>query len=120
MAQSDFSCLTFPNDENDFEFIGKTVQHSSLSRSGSLSKIVDDALPDYVPKNYMKPEVLSLIAAWEATMAMRIHTDTMYFCSYDSNQSEGVMQPPKRFYLTFWRSIVKRVLQQESEEEWNA
>ncbi len=115
MAQSDFCSLTFSSDEDDMEF-GTAVQHPSLSRSGSLSKIVDDAASDYVPKNYIQPEVLSLIAAWEAAMNTRIHAaahvDTMDVDSNISNMTED-MPPPKRYYLTMWRSIIQRVLQDQ-------
>jgi hypothetical protein len=115
MAQSDFCSLTFSSDEDDFELFEKSVDHSSLSRSGSLSKIVGEAT-DYVPKNYIQPEALALIAAWEAAMNMKARTK---ISDVDSNGSQGSnmtedqpMSPPKRFYLTSWRSIVKRVLQQ--------
>jgi hypothetical protein len=112
--QSDFTTLTFTSAEDDNDVIGNSVHHLSLSRSGSLSKIVDEAVPDYIPKNCIQPEVLALISAWEATMNNTMHGDIIDASYNESHTIEDPMPPPTRFYLTRWRSIVKRVLERDA------
>jgi hypothetical protein len=112
-SQSDFTSLTFSIAEDDIELVDTSVKHSKISRSGSLSKIVDRSVSDNIPKNCITPEVLALIEKWESTM-----NETSHFHVMDGSRVEDPMPPPTRFYLTRWRSIGMQVLDSLDTGRW--
>ena len=80
----------------------------------------------YIPVNEIKPEVLAMLAAWESTKLERQQaqkpdsglkvvshesSDSFDFERYVPSRCCCTMEPPKRFYRTFWRSISRRIVQ---------
>ncbi len=71
----------------------------------------------YVPLNTIEPEVYAMIAAWEAFEISRMKLDeaagdaldtTSIFCRESDRLTP--CRPPKRYYLTFWRSVTQRII----------
>ena len=96
----------------------------SSSRSLKSSMMCD--VHEDATVNEIKPEVLAMITSWKISNVQRqqvIESDTlMVDGSFDSGYSFELfephrrcttMEPPRRFYRTFWRSISRRALQFE-------
>ncbi len=72
----------------------------------------------YVPVNAIKPEVYAMIAAWEAFEISRMKLSGTEGSVDDTNSrvvceplhTMTTNQPPKRYYLTFWRSVTQRII----------
>jgi hypothetical protein len=101
-TQNDFAFLHAKLDELDAESV----------RGDELMKTCD--VEAYAPVNCIKPEVYAMIAAWEACELLprmklvdKESGDTLIdICETCSTSCA----PPKRYYLTFWRSVTRRIL----------
>ena len=94
--------------------------HDSVSagESAKSEKAETSDREEYVPVNYISPEVYALLAAAEASAARRaqnLHAASADICNIEAD-GQGLepclaaMAPPRRFYTTFWRSITLRLL----------
>ena len=89
------------------------VDHPSLSRSGSSTKLealTNDPAP-YVPKNFIKPEVYKMITDWMKDREGKADIFGKIRMDMDIVASDHSTAPPKRFYLTSWRSVARRALE---------
>ncbi len=100
--------------QNDFAFLHAKLDEldAESGRGDELMKTCD--VEAYVPVNCIKPEVYAMIAAWEACELSRVKVDdreggdTIDICeTWHCSTSSA---PPKRYYLTFWRSVTRRIL----------
>ena len=110
MAQTDFCSLAFRVDEEECVSL---VDHPSLSRSGSSTKLealTNDPAP-YVPKNFIKPEVYKMITDWMKDREGKADIFGKIRMDMDIVASDHSTAPPKRFYLTSWRSVARRALE---------
>ena len=132
-SQIDFVFLSAPDSVCAHNAMD-TMDLETVSQSGSSVSDKADGLQkdDYVPQNYISPEVYALLAAAEASFALRADkpgTDMDLDCNDQEPtlqaQSEPIEQsdpdyglpstlaaPPKRFYTTFWRSVTLRLMDQ--------
>jgi hypothetical protein len=136
LAQDDFSCLGLAAgqdaDSQPLDFcdglhtsVGRAESGDSLKSSESGCEA--DEL--YRPVNFIPDEVYEMIRNWELTYQKQQEAtqaiDSMDAEAFnDSRSSESifepmrcmsVLQPPKRFYRTFWRSATRRILRLEKE-----
>ena len=100
---------------------------SSRSLKSEMLSHAEDV--PYVAVNEIKPEVYSMISAWKSSIIERqkaLASDSLMVVEpvSSSNSSErfephrrcASLEPPKRFYRTFWRSITRRSLQRAKDQ----
>ena len=131
MAQNDFLSLALGQQcEADLPLLMSPPK-------AKASVCMEDA--DYVPVNFIPDEVRAMIKAWELAHLKQlepheapgtISTDTTHHIAMVTDEmtqdhsTPDVQEPrryitdntpPKRFYRTFWRSVVRRALARETE-----
>ncbi len=128
LAQDDFNSLALCSESDGFK-----LDACSLCSSPTDRKACDfDANKEetYVPVNFIPESVHALLKAWELSELTK-RKDVTYFsvCTSRTTSSPDVsgsvdyepmrcmakVVPPKKFYRTFWRSIVRRLLEQDKE-----
>ncbi len=111
----------------------------ALSSSASSNSVNPEKSVSYVPDNYICPEAYAFLAAAEVSAARSaldagfIDIDVDGGLSALDSASDGMydhdgllsrMEPPKKFYRTFWKSVSRRLLlrwESESEQKmWTA
>jgi hypothetical protein len=110
--QPDFCVLVCPPDEGHEPFL---LTHPSLSRSGSSSKLenLTNEQNVYVPRNAIKPDVYALLQAW-AVNKKSPEKDSVSMRGIGSDFPDDMkvpMPPPKKFYLTSWRRLVRQMME---------
>ena len=143
LAQDDFSCLGLAAgqdaDSQPLElYDGCNHGFPSVERAESGDSLKSESCCEadelYRPVNFIPDEVYELIRNWELAYQKQqesnqaidsMDTDTAFS---DSRSSESivepmrcmsVLQPPKRFYRTFWRSVTRRIVQREKENAFS-
>ena len=116
-TQDDFTCLHIAISNHSSSSHQPVDPDSFFQASRSEKRPCGDQA--YVPVNVIKPEVYALIAAWEACQSdpmeseeaaestLHAHSESMY----EPSRCIPTSAPPKRFYLSFWRSVTRRMLE---------
>ena len=91
-------------------------------------QVSEEQIHEYVPRNYIGPEVYKMIAAFEtwslqhASILQREDAMALDHKSLENSEwhfqgnhiepmsTEISWAPPKRFYLTFWRSLARKAV----------
>ena len=124
-VQDDFVALTVPGQESLELFHDHA--HIFPCGSSSVKTICEKTSIEagYTPVNYIGPEVMALIAHWEASTPNKMSsakdgmkmTFNMQESIYDPiKPCDSPSVPPKRFYRTFWRSLTRRYVQSSIRE----
>jgi hypothetical protein len=120
LCQDDFDGLAVPDLQQD-GCSQTLVDYEKFAGSSDAAKSGKCACDDYVPQNFIKDEVLQFIAAFERTTLQRAAIaqagDAMETATggedFEPLRPLTDRAPPKRFYLTFWRSAAWRLVQQK-------
>ncbi len=118
--QNDFMCLSVP----DWQHAGimqKLGDHVAFSGSGSSIKLEETI--SYVPENFISEETYAVLAAFEASALLRDHENDTFISGIGfersismptalSHDSWSFMVSPKKFPRTFWKSIARRLVEQ--------
>ena len=99
------------------------VGHEAFSSSGNLKNICQDTATDLAPDSMITPEIHDLIANWTSDFSHQQEASANHAGgTVDSLENgepmrchRGVLAPPKRFYRTFWRSLVRKAIRHEYE-----
>jgi hypothetical protein len=110
--QRDFRNLSMSNDSTENQFVDRDVAGSNSLHATEDERIDQAATSNYVPLNYISPEVLAFISEWESSRRKNI-TPAPSITMRDSFGCVVQLSapPPKRFYRTIWRSMVRRLTQ---------
>ena len=115
-------------------FDGFTAIDRAGSGDSSKSESTCEAEEMFRPVDVIPAEVYELIRNWELAHLQRHEStqavDSMGMeVSTDPQSSNGTIEPmrlmsvaeapPKRFYRTFWRSVMRRILRLEKERAFN-
>jgi hypothetical protein len=101
---------------------------TTLAQDDFISLALDS--DTYVPVNFIPETAHAMLKAWELSELTRTKDVTCFWmCANRATSSPDVsgsvdyepvrcmakVVPPKKFYRTFWRSIVRRLLEQDKE-----
>jgi hypothetical protein len=90
------------------------VDHDAFSGSGSSLKSQKDLCTE-APTSNITPEVYALISEWSLNRTAQKQeqaedVDGTVNTLEPTRVCRGVLTPPKRFYRTFWRSLVRKAV----------
>ena len=110
MAQDDFDSLFIAGEANS-SMLDAMPQVNSAHSDGKIGMEVDN----YVPVNLLPEEVRAMIKAWELEREkMEVSaTDAPALEDYEPLRTCSQTAPPKRFFRTFWRSVTRRLLEND-------
>ncbi len=112
-VQNEFGSLDLMEDSSYIENFTDDGALFGCEKGSSPDKAAE-ASTEYVPVNYICPEVYALIAAWESASKQVHSTGTstpkavLMKNSLQSPCSAAV--PPKRFFRTFWKSLSRKLM----------
>ena len=116
-TQDDFTCLHIAISNHSSSSHHLVEPDSFFEANRSEKRPCGDEA--YVQVNFISPEVYALIAAWEACQfnpkeseeaaesTLHAHSESLY----EPSRCIPTSAPPKRFYLSFWRSVTRRMLE---------
>ncbi len=123
-CQVGFSFLSVP-DLHPVACTTDAFDQDARSRSANSNSVNSEKSASFVPDNYICPEAYAFLAAAEVSAARSaldaeiIHIDVNGGLSALDSASDGMndpdgllsrMEPPKKFYRTFWKSKSRRLL----------
>ena len=111
MAQDDFDSLVIARESDD-------LMHDTFPRVDSTHPEGKIGTKDdnYVPVNHIPEEVRAMIKAWELQRREKMEvsaTDALELEDYEPLRTCSQTAPPKRFFRTFWRSVTRRLLEND-------
>ena len=120
VCQDDFDGLSVPDLQQDGACTHTLVSCGMLSGCNDCAKSDESA---YVPVNFIKDEVYQLLAAFEKSCALQSavvaqESDVMDTSTLEAGIEFELTLPltlPKRYFRTFWRSAVRRLIERERE-----
>ena len=125
MAQDNFDSLALAAESDDFKLYSCPLCSSSTDRKAcDFDSSKEDT---YVPVNFIPESVHAMIKAWElselkrtdvidnSACAIRVTSapDASGLVDYEPMRCMTKVVPPKKFYRTFWRSIVRKLVGHE-------
>jgi hypothetical protein len=123
LCQNDFSGLTIPDLQQDGGCMHTLVDYDMFSGCSGSAKSGKRVSGDYVPVNFIKDEVYEMLAAFDKAALQRATVSQESDAMETTMEQAGIdfeplrpvtdLAPPKKFYSTFWRSAVRRLLKQE-------
>ncbi len=135
LSVPDLRPVTCPQDPMELDAVSRSASSDSQKAANPdpYANVLDCST--YVPVNYISPEVYALLAAAEASVALRedvldyqameidmngLTLDIVWDGVNDPERALPSMAPPKRFYRTFWQSVSLRLLHQHSTMAWTS
>ena len=106
------SCISLMNPTS-------TQQHedAKMLSEEPLNACAQELVEDnYVPQNYISPEIYALLANWEA-WCLENPQPVVPAQVYEPFRLLPNSGPPKRFYRTFWRGITRRLVRLRQSKE---
>ena len=105
-------------DNFDSLVIAKESDDSMLDRFSPVNPTNSEEKPEievdgYVPVNDISEEVMAMIKEWELQRYETTEvssTDAPLLVDYEPMRTCSKTTPPKRFFLSFWRSVTRRLL----------